>query len=193
MARPSRKEEIQDKIFKAAFELLSEGGFEQSPMSKLASLSDVSVGTIYLYFPSKEFLIQALFDFVREQMQVSILENYDSKASIRFRFKTIFLKTCEYYKANKSHFVFMDQFLLSSYNKEVLEAFSPKLSAEFLALFNEGVKSRELKAIRFENAISLSYGPIVSLFKKFHKGFMKLNTETLLELEECVWQAVSSS
>ena len=192
MARPSRKQEIQDKIFAAAFQLVSEGGFQQSPMSKLAQLSKVSIGSIYLYFPSKEALIQALFDHVRMEMEHAIMKGYNRKASIRSRFKTIFLNTCDYYRNHKDHFIFMDQFLLSGYNKDVLEAFSENLSKEFLLLYKDGMKSKDLKPIRFENVLSLSYGPIVSLFKKYHTGYIRMSLDTIVELEECVWQAVRS-
>lgn len=192
MARPSRKIELQEKIFAAAFELIAKGGFHQSPMSKLANLAKVSVGTIYIYFENKDALVLALFERVRAQMEESILVNYNAKLPIKSRFQTLFLNIGDYYRHHKEHFIFMDQFALSDYNKSGLDAFSDKVSREFLSFYNDGIKSKELKKIRFENMMSITHGPIASLIKKHHTGFLKVTSDILVELEECVWLAIKN-
>ncbi len=193
MARPSRKKELQEKIFAAAFKLIANGGFNQSSMSKLANLAKVSVGTIYLYFDNKDALILSLFESVRVQMEDSVLVNYNINASLKSRFQTLFLNIGDYYRHHKHHFIFMDQFALSDYNKSGLDAFSEKVSREFLAFYNDGIESKELKKIRFENLMSITHGPLVSLLKKHHGGFIKVTSDILVELEECVWQAIKST
>ena len=191
MARPSRKQEIQDKVFDGAFKLLSEGGFQQSPMSKLAEMSKVSIGTIYLYFPSKEELIQCLFEDVRQKMELAILGKYNTKAPLRTRFKILFMNICDYYLHNKSHFIFMDQFLLSKYNTEVLDAFSENVSKQFQLAYRDGIKLKELRKVPFETVMALVYGPIVSSFKMHHTGYRKLTKDLIAELEDCVWSSIA--
>ena len=64
----------RDKVVNTALKLISNGGFHASPMSELAKLSGVAVGTIYHHFPSKEDLAAAAMvklmqkaqDFLRE-------------------------------------------------------------------------------------------------------------------------------
>jgi len=54
------KEKVQDKkalVLQATLELISEQGFYATPMSQIAKKANVAVGTIYLYFPNKEGLI----------------------------------------------------------------------------------------------------------------------------------------
>ncbi|MFM7770058.1 MAG: TetR/AcrR family transcriptional regulator [Bacteroidota bacterium] len=50
----------RQKVINTTLKLLSNGGFHASPMSEVAQISKVAVGTIYHHFPSKE----ALFDAV---------------------------------------------------------------------------------------------------------------------------------
>lgn len=50
----------RQKVVNTTLKLIAGGGFHASPMSEVASLSKVAVGTIYHHFPSKE----ALFDAV---------------------------------------------------------------------------------------------------------------------------------
>jgi AcrR family transcriptional regulator len=115
MARPSRKTEIKERVLAAALELTAEGGFQQSPMSKLAQVAGVSVGTIYLYFPSKDELIAALFEDIRQKMQESILHGYDQTKDIHTRFDTLFMNLSRYYLDHKRDFVFIVQLGFSSF------------------------------------------------------------------------------
>lgn len=191
MSRPSRKTEIKESVLSAALELIAEGGFQQSPMSKLAKLADVSVGSIYLYFPSKDELIVSLFEDVRQKMQEYIFSRYNPNASIRERYDSLFTCICSYYLENKRHFVFMDQFALSGYNKTALDAFSEDVAKGIVAYYKDGVKAGELKDVSFDIMISLTHGSIVSLIKKHHMGFAKVTPEVLAALKECIWQAIS--
>jgi len=191
MARPSRKTEIKEKVLLAALELIVEGGFQQSPMSKLAQLADVSVGTIYLYFPSKDELIAALFEDIRIRMQEKVLSDYDAKAQLKKRFDTLFLNICNYYLDNKRHFVFMDQFGTSSYNKSSLDAFSEEMAKVFLSLYNDGVKQKLLKPYSMQVILSLVNGPVISFVRKHFAGFIQATPDMVNELRAGVWEAVS--
>ena len=189
MARPSRKTEIQEKIFNAAFELMANGGLQQSPMSKLAAQAQVSVGTIYLYFPSKERLIEALFEHLQTEMEQAVLLGYRADADFRARFKKLFLNMCDYYYNHRNHFFFMDM-TISSVASHGLEAFSPKVQKVFRSFYEEGIKNQILRDINFENLLSIIHGPIVSIFKKHHNGRIKITTDNLVELQECIWNAI---
>lgn len=45
--------EKRQRILLAARRLIAEGGFHEAPISAIAALADVAVGTVYRYFPSK--------------------------------------------------------------------------------------------------------------------------------------------
>jgi len=192
MARPSRKTEIKERVLAAALELTAEGGFQQSPMSKLAQVAGVSVGTIYLYFPSKDELIAALFEDIRQQMQESILNGYDPSKDVHTRFDTLFMNLSRYYLSHKRHFVFIDQFGFSSFNKSLLDSFSEKSVEAFLQVFNDGVKVGLVRPIDLDVCLSLCHGPILELIKKHHSGFTKVTPESLEQLKVGAWMAIST-
>lgn len=58
-ARPSA--EKRDAILAAALRLIARLGLHNTPMSAVAREAGVAVGTVYLYFPSKEAMINALY------------------------------------------------------------------------------------------------------------------------------------
>lgn len=51
----------REKVVNTALKLIANGGFHASPMSELAKLSGVAVGTIYHHFPSKEDLFESIY------------------------------------------------------------------------------------------------------------------------------------
>lgn len=54
------KAEIKEKIIQAAIESFSQTGFDRTKMEDIAKRLDLSKGTIYLYFKSKEDLFLAI-------------------------------------------------------------------------------------------------------------------------------------
>jgi AcrR family transcriptional regulator len=53
---PSQQDR-RERMLRAAAELAQEGGWDAVQMREVAQRSDVALGTLYRYFPSKEFLL----------------------------------------------------------------------------------------------------------------------------------------
>ncbi|MDQ5875286.1 MAG: TetR/AcrR family transcriptional regulator [Thermoproteota archaeon] len=54
------KNELREKILESAIECFAKTGFDRTKMDDIADLSDVSKGTLYLYFKSKEDLFYGI-------------------------------------------------------------------------------------------------------------------------------------
>jgi len=64
--------EKRDAILAAALRLITRFGLHNTPMSAVAREAGVAVGTVYLYFPSKEAMINALYLHVLEDRNRSL-------------------------------------------------------------------------------------------------------------------------
>ncbi len=66
------KSEVRERIIESAVECFARTGFDRTKMDDIANLSDVSKGTLYLYFKSKEDLFygicQSSLKKVKEQL-----------------------------------------------------------------------------------------------------------------------------
>ncbi len=66
------KTDIRDRIVQSAIECFSEYGFDRSRMDDIAQKADLSKGTLYLYFKSKEDLFYAICEnnlkVIKEQL-----------------------------------------------------------------------------------------------------------------------------
>jgi AcrR family transcriptional regulator len=75
-ARPTKKEMVTAfrtrEILAAARRVMARHGMELAPMEEIAAAAGVAKGTVYLYFPSKDLLIQSLITQVGENMLADI-------------------------------------------------------------------------------------------------------------------------
>jgi TetR/AcrR family transcriptional regulator, repressor for uid operon len=66
------KSEVREKIIESAVQCFAKTGFDRTKMDDIANLSEVSKGTLYLYFKSKEDLFYGICESslkkVREQL-----------------------------------------------------------------------------------------------------------------------------
>jgi AcrR family transcriptional regulator len=73
--RERKRNETVEKLLQAAIELFAENGFANTPVEEITERADVSKGTFFNYFPSKEHI---LMHFVGRQ--VGIIESYLEQA-----------------------------------------------------------------------------------------------------------------
>ncbi|MEM8882768.1 MAG: helix-turn-helix domain-containing protein, partial [Planctomycetota bacterium] len=64
--KTSKGEQTKARIVEAALELFKENGFDETTMRAVAGKADVSLGSAYYYFKSKEQLLQAYYGRVHE-------------------------------------------------------------------------------------------------------------------------------
>ena len=89
------KSEVREKIIESAVECFARTGFDKTKMDDIANLSDVSKGTLYLYFKSKEDLFygicQSSLKKVKDQLN-GMLITKDNLVSDAERFYDYFQK-----------------------------------------------------------------------------------------------------
>ena len=66
--RERKKEQTRALIADTARRLFAERGFDQVPVAEVARAADVSVGTVFNYFPTKEDLVYGRLEAFEEQM-----------------------------------------------------------------------------------------------------------------------------
>jgi AcrR family transcriptional regulator len=82
LADPNRREDI----LKAAREVFKRSGYEKAHVEDIAQLAGVAKGTVYLYFKSKQAMLDALCDYYQEMISdalVSSMQNTDTHTAIK--------------------------------------------------------------------------------------------------------------
>ena len=114
------KIEIREKIIKAAIDAFSKNGFDRTRMDDVAKTADLSKGTIYLHFKSKEDLFYAICENnlaeAKQQISTMFAKKEDLVSEIE-RFYDVFRN-----KKTANERVFFETIAESARNAELRKA-----------------------------------------------------------------------
>ena len=85
MAKPADPNRRED-ILKAAREVFKQNGYARAHVAEIAQLAGVAKGTVYLYFASKQAMLDALCDSYQEIVADALLQamqNPDARTAIK--------------------------------------------------------------------------------------------------------------
>ena len=81
--RERKKEETKRKIFEAATRLFAHKGFESTTIEEIATEADVSKGTFFNYFPSKEHVLMAFGEMQLAKLEIFVRDAQQSDLPMR--------------------------------------------------------------------------------------------------------------
>ncbi|MGO1595702.1 MAG: TetR/AcrR family transcriptional regulator [Sphingobacterium sp.] len=184
--------EKKEQIFIAALSMINNHGFHGSPMSKIAKEAQVSVGSIYHYFESKEELIIELYWYCKEILKIKALSATEANLPYEIRFRLVWKDLVLFYLDHMEIFGFLEQFYGSPYYDGIrTNLFKQKSERNILLHFmKEGVKANLLRDLNVRLLISTYLGVAISLIKRcvFEKSRpTEVEIETLVEI---IWNGV---
>src|ERR1700722_3531149 len=188
--RMTGKPDKREAILKAMLDLVVERGFDNAPMSVLARRSGASPSVIYHYFPSKDDLIQAVYERVASIKHEVFFEGVSADESPRDALFTIWLNAYKFYRGHRKETRFLDQYQNSSHcgaGAESASDFANHESARILKWLRPKKKGGILKDLPPEAIQSLTLGLAASLAKA-PRAF---STATLKSVAETVWGAIA--
>lgn len=158
---------IKDKrsaILKSALHELSQQGFHETNMRKIADRAEIAVGTIYMYFKNKEELLHALYAQISKEVNELIEENLSSSLPLKKNFITVWSALLKHYIERPDHTDFILSYMNSSYvkNYDLSEEEEQILSPIYPVLTN-AVENNLIKNLSIPALIALTHGPIMSL------------------------------
>jgi TetR/AcrR family transcriptional regulator, repressor of fatR-cypB operon len=107
MATP-KKPSKRDAILDAMLDIVVERGFHDAPMSLIARRSGASPGIIYHYFSSKEEIVKAVYDRIRELKREAFLADFDPVRDPGQVFVQIFVSVYQFYRKHQREMRFYE-------------------------------------------------------------------------------------
>lgn len=187
-ARTKPREEREDDILHAAFDLFAGQGFAATKIEDIAKQASVSKGTVYLYFKTKEEVFEAVvrhyilsaFDRIAADMQAS-------EMSYKERIKFLLRSAYTLFSGPESKIVVMlmgeggrfPHLIEFYYNNVLLRA-----QGILTAIITEGIEAgefRDIPAAKFPQAI-IGPGLMGAVWKTHFDRFSPLDLDELYEV-----------
>ena len=183
-----------DSIFKSTLHLIKDNGFHGTPMSQIAKHADVAIGTIYHYFPSKDELILALFEYCRKELNAYIFKHVNPEMTYQQQFYSIFRSFCSFHIHQREYSCFFEQFYNSPYNemiraKEKTEE-GPYAQNIFLEFVIRGIQQEYIKPLDKTIICAAYIGTAVSYAKNVVYGKMEFDELHLTDLIDIIWTGI---
>lgn len=153
---------IRDK----AIEMIVKEGFHGLSMQKLAKAANISASTIYVYFDSREDMLNKLFFYVDDIFTRESLKDFDPKMNFEEGLWLQWKNRARHIAKYPQHFHFSEQFRNSPLirHKDIQETRFKKSMKEFVY---HAVQRNQIEDLPVEIFWSLVYGPFYTLVK-FH-------------------------
>ncbi|MFH6959173.1 TetR/AcrR family transcriptional regulator [Flavobacterium aquidurense] len=183
----------KEKILKAALQLFVEFGFHGTPTSKIAEVAEVSNGTLFRYFKTKDDLIVSLYKYVKEELNEYLSDKIGINEDIKERFRNLYIHAILWQIKNKNEHHFIQQFHYSPHVKLLLSNDLLDQSHLPVSLFNEGFEKKIFKEYPVEMIYSLSRSLMNGMYDYMYDKKMSLKEQKRLlsETFEMSWSLLT--
>lgn len=188
MENTSEKKRI---ILENMLALIQEHGLLGVPMSMLAKRAGVAAGTIYHHFESKDAIILALFDYVREDISHEIFRIRDRPMdNYRERFISIWINFFRYFVTYPKVLSFMEQFFSSPFQRMVHTKEGQFYEDSFSSFFTSGMEAGYIKKHKIHIINSVFMGGLIIAAKKHNNGHHTFTEEELEVMASIMWDGL---
>ena len=142
-------------IINSAIELFSSKGFQATSTTSITKHAGVGTGTLFLYFKSKDELINQIYLETKAELAKVIVTELDENLPLKARLKFIWDKTAWWAVRNAQKFQFIAQFSNSPFINNITKE---EAIGDFLFVFDlihEGISNQIFAPIADEFVYSL--------------------------------------
>ncbi|MGV6845651.1 MAG: TetR/AcrR family transcriptional regulator [Lutibacter sp.] len=184
---------VKDKrkaLLEATLTLVNNNGFHDAPMAKIAKMAGVSAGTIYLYFSSKQDLINSLYLETKAHFSKFAFSNFKENSPVKLGFKKIWYNIANFEFKHVEEALFLTQcentpMIDNEVKQKGLIHLQPLLN-----LWERGKEEGLIKQICPYLLYSYSIYPLAFLMTKQQRENYRLEDSTLEMAFECAWDSI---
>ncbi len=186
--------EKRENIVAAALKLFCEQGFHHTSTTSISKEAGVGTGTLFLYFSSKDVLINSLYREAKGQLSAHLQQDYPEDAGVKERIKHIWFTACWWALSNPEAFRFIHMFKSSPYISNITreEAASAANFAE--QLVQEGIISGLLIPMETNLLFTLFDGLLASTVNYFMQTNVEAERQGIIgQVFEVLWKGIASN
>jgi TetR/AcrR family transcriptional regulator, repressor of fatR-cypB operon len=190
--QPVEMESVDCRIMTSALDLFVERGFHNVSVHDVQRRANVSIGSIYNHFGSKEGLAKSLYYHLVKEFEEMVEDIIEEDLSIRERCNRLIWQLLEYTETRRNIVAFM----LHAKHREFLPDEPPVCSATpFKAMRNivqQGIETGEIRDGDPWVVAATVFGGAIRLIHLRLDGVIKQPvTQFYDELIDCTWQGIT--
>ncbi|MFD2570477.1 TetR/AcrR family transcriptional regulator [Spirosoma soli] len=149
----------------AALQLFVQYGFHGTPTSRIAQEAGVSNGTLFHYFKTKEDLVIALYNKVKNDLSQYLLIDVDPNASVKSLFHNLFTRSLLWALDNQQAFFYIQQFHFSPHLAQLPTEVLDEQTRGHRQLIERGLLEHTLKPLPANLIYALISSQVFGLYQ----------------------------
>jgi AcrR family transcriptional regulator len=186
-ARP-RSAEKEQEILEAATALFAQNGYANVTVPEVAARAGVGLGTLYLRYPSKEALGNAVFRHCKEAWRLAVLEEWSTRGSARAQFHAYWARMERFVEACPSEAHYLETNPIGHDLDQESQALRDRLSVRSAAHVQAWIDSGEVRPLPIEVVAALVHGTFWRL-----ASAPRPTRATLRKGRDAVWRALAAA
>ena len=182
----------KEKILRAALKLFVEFGFHGTPTSKIAEVAEISNGSLFRYFNTKDDLIVALYINIKNELSEYLSDKIGINKDIKERFRNLYIHSLLWQLKHRDEHYFIQQFQYSPHMKLITSNNLLEQSHLPMSLFEEGFRKKIFKKYPMEMIYSLSRSLMNGMYDYLNDQKKPIKEQKILlnEAFEISWSAL---
>ncbi|MEH6652072.1 MAG: TetR/AcrR family transcriptional regulator [Motiliproteus sp.] len=181
----------RSRILEATGCLIAECGFHGLSMAKLAKLSGVAAGTLYLYFDDKNDLIRQYYDEIHQAIAEKLFQGFDPTQTLYAQYRFLWFRARDLQLHNADYFSSKVQYEHSPFfeAQQQQQRMQTMFTPVFL-MFQRGIGEGVFKPLPIPALAALSLDVIPLLVLKHQRGnYVMDEAVSELAIAAC-WDAI---
>lgn len=177
-------------LLSATLSLVNNGGIQGASMAKVAKVANVSPATIYLYFESKQDLVNQLYLYVKSAFAESAFKGYNQDIAVKDIFKRIWFNMSSFKLEFKEEASFLSQCDNTPMIDEKTRQEGLLYMTPLFDLWVRGKKEGIIKDISPYLLYAFSIYPMAFLMNMQNRGLCQLDKKVLEESFQAAWDSI---
>ena len=187
-----KDDEKQQAIAAATFTLVEQVGLSGLTMAAIARQAGIATGTLYIYYKSKEELLNALYEQVKGALARLITADADAAMPFRARFHRNWTRLLRHRLAHYPETVFMEQYYNSPWFSEASRQFSARFTSECLGFFDEARAQQIVKDVPTMLLASSFFGSVREAAGLLRSGDLQDTDAALAQAFSILWDGIKA-
>jgi len=185
---PGRREQILD----AALTLFAERGFHGTAIPDLAAAAGIAPASIYRHFPSKESLVNQLYQQCKELLATELAGVAAPGARLRDQFHQLWRALYRFARTRPRAFGFLELHHHGDYLDAGSRAVELRVLVPIAAVVEQGRAAGVLKSLPAPALIVTVWGGFVGMIKAARAGYLTLTDDLCRQVEATCWDAIAA-
>lgn len=180
----------RDQILEAALHTFVERTFAGTAVPLVAEAAGIATGTIYRYFPSKEALVNALYQQWKGEMRQRLLVDRPAAADAREEFHHWWAALTDFVRENPRAFEFLEMHHHESYLDDTSKALALEVDAAAMQLAVRGQATGEIRDLPAPLLVALVFGAFTGVVRAMRVYADFFDADALDRAEDAAWDLV---